>query len=118
MRSLLLAWRAVKYAKTYAVVLAEGNTVIAVSAAESSTYDAVRGAVWKMRERRSILPGAGPLVMAADAALPLKTLQAALAGGVTAVIQPGGWQDDEDCAQLCDARGAAMLLAGIRHFRH
>jgi phosphoribosylaminoimidazolecarboxamide formyltransferase/IMP cyclohydrolase len=117
-RSLLLAWRAVKYAKTYAVALAEGNTVIAVSAAESSTYDAVRGAVWKMREKRSILPGAGPLVMAADAALPLKTLQAALAGGVTAVIQPGGWQDDEDCAEFCDSKGAAMLLAGIRHFRH
>lgn len=118
MRSLLLAWRAVKYAKTYAVVLAEGNTVLAVSAAESSTYDAVRGAVWKMREKRSILPGAGPLVMAADAALPLKSLQAALAGGVTAVIQPGGWQDDDDCADLCDVKAAAMLLTGIRHFRH
>jgi phosphoribosylaminoimidazolecarboxamide formyltransferase/IMP cyclohydrolase len=117
-RSLAIAWKAVKYAKTYAVALAEGNSVIAVSASESSTYDAVRGAVWKMRDKRSILPGAGPLVMAADAALPLKTLQAALAGGVTAVIQPGGWQDDEDCAALCDARNAAMLLAGIRHFRH
>ena len=118
MRSLLLAWKAVKYAKTYAVALAEGNSVAVVSAAESSTYDAVRGAVWKMREKRSILPGAGPLVMAADAALPLKTLQAALAGGVTAVIQPGGWQDDADCAALCDSRNAAMLMAGIRHFRH
>jgi len=92
--------------------------VLAVSAAESSTYDAVRGALWKMRDKRSVLPGAAPLVLAADAALPLKTLQAALGGGVTAVIQPGGWQDDEDCAAFCDARGAAMLLAGIRHFRH
>ncbi|MCM2266849.1 MAG: hypothetical protein NDI60_03640 [Elusimicrobiales bacterium] len=117
-RALRLAWRAVKYAKTYAVVLAEGASAIAVSAAESSTYDAVRGAVWKMREKRSILPGAGPLVMAADAALPLKSLQTALACGVTAVIQPGGWQDDADCAALCDSRNVAMLLAGIRHFRH
>jgi len=118
MRSLSLAWKAVKYAKTYAAALAEGNSVAALSAAESSTYDAVRGAVWKMRDKRSILPGAGPLVLAADAALPLKTLQAALAGGVTAVIQPGGWQDDADCAALCDSRNVAMLLAGIRHFRH
>ncbi len=116
--ALLLAWKTVKYAKTYAVVLAEGRTVTAVSASESSTYDAVRGALWKMRGKRSILPAAGPLVMAADAALPLKTLQTALAGGVAAVIQPGGWQDDEDCARLCDSRNAAMLLAGIRHFRH
>ncbi|MBI5744484.1 MAG: hypothetical protein HY952_08045 [Elusimicrobia bacterium] len=118
LRSLMLAWKAAKYAKTYAVALAEGNTVAAVSAAESSTYDAVRGAVWKMRERRSILPGAGALVMAADAALPLKSLQAALACGITAVIQPGGWQDDEECAALCDSKNVAMLLAGIRHFRH
>jgi phosphoribosylaminoimidazolecarboxamide formyltransferase/IMP cyclohydrolase len=116
--SLSLAWKTVKYAKTYAVALAEGRAVTAVSAAESSTYDAVRSAAWKMRDKRSILPGAGPLVLAADAALPLKTLQAALALGVTAVIQPGGWQDDEDCVRLCDEKGAAMLFAGIRHFRH
>jgi phosphoribosylaminoimidazolecarboxamide formyltransferase/IMP cyclohydrolase len=118
MLSLSLAWKTVKYAKTYAVALAEGRAVAAVSAAESSTYDAVRGAAWKMRDKRSILPGAGPLVLAADAALPLKTLQAALAAGVTAVIQPGGWQDDDDCVRLCDEKGAAMLFAGIRHFRH
>jgi len=116
--SLSLAWRTVKYAKTYAVALAEGRCITAVSAAESSTYDAVRGAAWKMRDKRHILPGAGPLVLAADAALPLKTLQAALAAGVTAVIQPGGWQDDEDCVRLCDEKGAAMLFSGIRHFRH
>ncbi|HAN05230.1 MAG: hypothetical protein A2X30_11315 [Elusimicrobia bacterium GWB2_63_16] len=116
--ALRLAWKTVKYAKTYAVALAEGRCVTAISASESSTYDAVRNALWKMREKRSILPGAGPLVMAADAALPLKTLQAALAGGVTAVIQPGGWQDDEDCARFCDERNVAMLFAGIRHFRH
>ncbi|OGR44111.1 MAG: hypothetical protein A2X35_13005 [Elusimicrobia bacterium GWA2_61_42] len=117
-RALRLAWKTVKYAKTYAVVLAEGNTALAVSAAESSTYDAVRNAVWKMRDKRAILPGAGPLVMAADAALPLKTLQAAISAGVSAVIQPGGWQDDADCAALCDSRNISMLFAGIRHFRH
>lgn len=116
--ALRFAWKTVKYAKTYSVVLAEGRSVIAVSASESSTYEAVRNAVWKMREKRSILPSSAPLVMAADAALPLRTLKAALAAGVRAVIQPGGWQDDEDCVRLCDARDAAMLFAGIRHFRH
>lgn len=118
LRLLKLAWKTAKYAKTYSVVLAEGGCTAAVSSGESSTYAAVRGALWKLRDKRSILPGAGPLVLAADAALPLKTLQAALAGGVTAVIQPGGWQDDGDCARLCDEKGAAMLLAGMRHFRH
>ncbi len=117
-RALKLAWKTVKYAKTYAAALAEGNASVAVSASESSTYDAVRNVLWKMREKRAILPGAGPLVLAADAALPLRTLQAAISGGVTAVIQPGGWQDDADCAALCDSKNIAMLFAGIRHFRH
>lgn len=117
-RALKLAWKTVKYAKTYAVVLADATSTLAVSAAESSTYDAVRSALWKMHDKRSILSGSGPLVMAADAALPLKTLQTALAGGITAVIQPGGWQDDSDCAELCDSKNAAMLFSGIRHFRH
>lgn len=116
--SLALAWKTVKYAKTYAVALAEGRATAAVSAAESSTFDAVRSAAWKMRDKRRILPGGGALVLAADAALPLNTLQAALAAGVTAVIQPGGWQDDEDCIALCDSKNVAMLFANIRHFRH
>ena len=118
LKALKMAWKTAKYAKTYAVVLCGAGHTLAVSAAEGSTYDAVRGALWKMHEKRSILQAEGPLVMAADAALPLKTLQAALASGVTAVIQPGGWQDDADCVDLCDSRGAAMLLAGIRHVRH
>ena len=118
LRALKLAWKTVKYAGTYAVVLAAPGRTLAVSAAESSTYDAVRGALWKMHDKRSVLESPGALVMASDAALPLKTLKAALSGGVAAVIQPGGWQDDRDCAELCDSGNAAMLLAGIRHFRH
>lgn len=118
LRALKLAWKTVKYAKTYAVVLADAGGTLAVSAAESSTFDAVRGALWKMHDKRALLPAPGALVMAADAALPLKTLHTALAGGVRAVIQPGGWQDDRDCAELCDSRNAALLFSGMRHFRH
>ena len=117
LRSLKLAWKAAKYAKTYAVVLASGGTAVSVSAAESSTYDAVRSSVIKLKEHR-IFEGKAPLVMACDAALPLKTLEAALMAGVSAVIQPGGWREDLLCAQFCDLKNAAMLLTGIRHFRH
>jgi phosphoribosylaminoimidazolecarboxamide formyltransferase/IMP cyclohydrolase len=118
MRSLKLAWKTAKYAKTCAVVLVSGGTAAAVSAAESSTYDAVLGAVGKFRGKHPILESKAPLVMACDAALPLKTLEAALLAGVSAVIQPGGWREDLLCAQFCDMKNAAMLLAGIRHFKH
>jgi len=118
MRSLILAWKTAKYAKTYAVALASGGTAVAVSAAESSTYDAVLGAVGKLREKHPIFESKSPLVMACDAAMPLKTLEAALLAGVSAVIQPGGWREDLLCAQFCDTKNAAMLLTGIRHFKH
>ncbi|MFA6434327.1 MAG: hypothetical protein WCW52_06495 [Elusimicrobiales bacterium] len=118
LRSLKLAWKTSKYAKTYAVVLASGGTVVSVSAAESSTYDAVRSAVIKLKDKHPIVEGKFPLVMACDAALPLKTLEAALLAGVGAVIQPGGWREDLVCGQFCDLKNAAMLLTGIRHFKH
>ncbi|HOW89780.1 MAG TPA: hypothetical protein PL037_05820, partial [Elusimicrobiales bacterium] len=92
--------------------------IVAVSAAESSTCDAVLGAVGKFRSKHPILDGKAPLVMACDAALPLKALEAALMSGVSAVIQPGGWREDLLCARFCDMKNASMLLAGVRHFRH
>ncbi|MEI7530270.1 MAG: bifunctional phosphoribosylaminoimidazolecarboxamide formyltransferase/IMP cyclohydrolase, partial [Elusimicrobiota bacterium] len=118
LRSLKLAWKISKYAKTYAVALASGGTSVSVSAAESSTYDAVLGAVAKLKDKHPIFESKAPLVMACDAALPLKTLEAALMAGVSAVIQPGGWREDLLCAQFCDLKNAAMLLTGVRHFKH
>jgi len=118
LRPLKLAWKVSKYAKTYAVVLASGGATVSVSAAESSTYDAVLGAVSKLKGKHQIFENKAPLVMACDAALPLKTLEAALMAGVSAVIQPGGWREDLLCAQFCDLKNAAMLLTGIRHFKH
>ncbi|HOW90105.1 MAG TPA: hypothetical protein PL037_07465 [Elusimicrobiales bacterium] len=118
LRSLKLAWRTSRHAKTCAVVLASGGSVAAVSAAESSACDAVLGAVGKFRSKHPILEGKAPLVMACDAALPLKALEAALMSGVSAVIQPGGWREDLPCARFCDMKNASMLLTGVRHFRH
>jgi phosphoribosylaminoimidazolecarboxamide formyltransferase/IMP cyclohydrolase len=118
LRSLKLAWKASKYAKTYSVVLASGGAAVSVSAAESSTYDAVRSAVLRLKDKHPIFESKSPLVMACDAALPVKTLEAALMAGVSAVIQPGGWLEDLACAQFCDLKNAAMLLTGVRHFKH
>lgn len=118
LRSLKLAWKVSKYAKTYAVALASGGATVSVSAAESSTYDAVKNAVLKLKDKHPIFESKAPLVMACDAALPLKTLEAALTAGVSAVIQPGGWREDLLCAQFCDLKNAAMVLTGVRHFKH
>lgn len=118
LRSLKLAWKISKYARTYSVALVSGGCSVAISAGESSTFDAVRSAVLKLKDKHPILEGKAPLVMACDAALPLQTLEIALAAGISAVIQPGGWREDLVCAQYCDSRNAAMVLTGVRHFKH
>ena len=45
-------------------------------------------------------------------------LEAALAAGVTAFLQPGGSVRDAEVIAACDAKGAAMVFTGVRHFRH
>jgi phosphoribosylaminoimidazolecarboxamide formyltransferase/IMP cyclohydrolase len=46
------------------------------------------------------------------------TVEAAAKAGITAIIQPGGSIRDEDSIKKADEYGIAMVLTGIRHFRH
>jgi phosphoribosylaminoimidazolecarboxamide formyltransferase/IMP cyclohydrolase len=58
-------------------------------------------------------------VLASDAFFPFADgLEAAIAAGVTAVIQPGGSVRDQEVIAAADASGIAMVFTGIRHFRH
>jgi phosphoribosylaminoimidazolecarboxamide formyltransferase/IMP cyclohydrolase len=58
-------------------------------------------------------------VLASDAFFPFRdNIDEAAKAGVTAVIQPGGSMRDADSIAACDEHGLAMLLTGIRHFRH
>jgi phosphoribosylaminoimidazolecarboxamide formyltransferase/IMP cyclohydrolase len=38
--------------------------------------------------------------------------------GITAVIQPGGSMRDNEVIAAADEHGMAMVLTGMRHFRH
>ena len=58
-------------------------------------------------------------VMASDAFFPFRDgIDAAAAAGITAVIQPGGSMRDEEVIQAADEANIAMVLTGVRHFRH
>jgi phosphoribosylaminoimidazolecarboxamide formyltransferase/IMP cyclohydrolase len=58
-------------------------------------------------------------VVASDAFFPFADgLIAAADAGVTAIIQPGGSIRDDEVIAAADARGLAMVMTGIRHFRH
>jgi phosphoribosylaminoimidazolecarboxamide formyltransferase / IMP cyclohydrolase len=58
-------------------------------------------------------------VMASDAFFPFRDgLDAAAQAGITAVIQPGGSIRDAEIIKAADEQGLAMILTGMRHFRH
>lgn len=116
--TLAFAWRVCKHVKSNAIVLAReseggGWEVVGVGAGQMSRVDAVHLAVRKAGERVS---GA---VLASDAFFPFAdNVEAAAAAGITAIVQPGGSLRDTDSIAAADRHGLAMLLTGIRHFRH
>jgi phosphoribosylaminoimidazolecarboxamide formyltransferase/IMP cyclohydrolase len=118
LRDLDLAWRLCRGVTSNAIVLVKGAMLVGLGSGQTSRVDAARQAVEKAR---SIL-GPDALVGAAcasDAFFPFPdAVQACLDAGVTAFVQPGGSVRDADAIAAADAAGAAMVLTGVRHFRH
>jgi len=117
-RDLDLAWRLVRGVTSNAIVLVRDGMLIGIGSGQTSRVDAARQAVAKA----TALLGAPRLIGAAcasDAFYPFPdAVEACLAAGVTAFVQPGGSLRDADAITAADAAGATMLLTGIRHFRH
>ncbi len=113
-----LAWRLVRGVTSNAIVLVRDGMLIGIGSGQTSRVDAARQAVAKA----TALLGAERLVGAAcasDAFYPFPdAVEACLDAGVTAFAQPGGSLRDADAIAAADGAGAAMLLTGIRHFRH
>ncbi|MBX3330333.1 MAG: bifunctional phosphoribosylaminoimidazolecarboxamide formyltransferase/IMP cyclohydrolase, partial [Nitrospira sp.] len=89
-----------------------GQTV-GIGAGQMSRVDSVKLAAMKAQ-----MPVKG-CVMASDAFFPFRDgLDAAAEVGITAVIQPGGSIRDAEVVKAADEHGMAMILTGMRHFRH
>jgi len=117
-RDIDLAWRLVRGVTSNAIVLVRDGMLIGIGSGQTSRVDAARQAVAKA----TALLGAERLVGAAcasDAFYPFPdAVEACLAAGVTAFVQPGGSLRDADAIAAADAAGATMLLTRVRHFRH
>ncbi len=123
LRDLLFAFRVCKHVKSNAIVYARDNATVGVGAGQMSRVDSARIAAWKAEEAARAAGTAEPAtrgsVVASDAFFPFADgLQAAIAAGATAVIQPGGSVRDAEVIAAADAAGVAMVLTGMRHFRH
>jgi phosphoribosylaminoimidazolecarboxamide formyltransferase/IMP cyclohydrolase len=107
------AWLVCKHVKSNAIVLAKGMQVVGVGAGQMSRVDSVQIAVKKAGDR---VKGS---VLASDAFFPFPdNVEAAAAAGVTAIVQPGGSQRDQESIDACNKHGLAMYFTGVRHFRH
>ncbi len=110
---LIFAFRVCKHVKSNAIVFAKGGATVGVGAGQMSRVDSVRIAAQK---GGTAIAGA---VVASDAFFPFTDgLEAAIAAGATAAIQPGGSVRDAEVIAAADTAGIAMVFTGMRHFRH
>jgi phosphoribosylaminoimidazolecarboxamide formyltransferase/IMP cyclohydrolase len=113
-----LAWRLVRGVTSNAIVLVRDRRLIGMGSGQTSRVDAARGAVDKARAHagEDAIRGAS---CASDAFYPFPdAVEVCIAAGVTAFVQPGGSMRDPETVAAVDAAGGAMLVTGVRHFRH
>ncbi|MFI5374420.1 MAG: bifunctional phosphoribosylaminoimidazolecarboxamide formyltransferase/IMP cyclohydrolase [Candidatus Rokuibacteriota bacterium] len=114
--ALRFAWRVGKHAKSNAIVLATAEQVVGVGAGQMNRVDSARLAVMRARELGLETKGS---VCASDAFFPFRDgLDVVAKAGATAVIHPGGSLRDEEVVAAADEHGMAMVVCGIRHFKH
>jgi phosphoribosylaminoimidazolecarboxamide formyltransferase/IMP cyclohydrolase len=59
------------------------------------------------------------LILVSDAFFPFRdTVDTAKSAGIRKIVQPGGSIKDKESKEACDESGVAMVLTGVRHFRH
>lgn len=115
-RALAFAWRVCKHVKSNAIVLARSDQVIGVGAGQMSRVDSAKIAVSRARDLGLDPKGT---VVASDAFFPFRDgLDVCARAGATAVIQPGGSLRDKEVIAAADEQGLAMVVTGMRHFRH
>ncbi|MGH8299916.1 MAG: bifunctional phosphoribosylaminoimidazolecarboxamide formyltransferase/IMP cyclohydrolase [Steroidobacteraceae bacterium] len=113
---LLFAWRVCKFVKSNAIVMARDGSTVGIGAGQMSRVYSIRLAAQKAADEKLTVAGT---VMASDAYSPFRDNMDVAAGyGIRAVIQPGGSKRDPEVIAAADEHGMAMVLTGIRHFRH
>jgi phosphoribosylaminoimidazolecarboxamide formyltransferase / IMP cyclohydrolase len=113
MRAMLFAWKVCKHVKSNAILYARDGQSVGVGAGQMSRVDSARIGAMK-----AVLPLKGS-VAASDAFFPFPDgVEVIAEAGATAIIQPGGSVKDADVIATANRLGLAMVMTGVRHFRH
>ena len=116
MSDLLFAWRVAKFVKSNAIVFCKDGQTAGIGAGQMSRVDSTRIAARKAADAGLPLVGA---VAASDAFFPFRDgIDVIAEQGIKAIIHPGGSMRDEEVFAAANEHGIAMVLTGVRHFRH
>lgn len=111
--ALKLGWKVVKHVKSNAIVVTDDKMTLGVGAGQMNRVGAAKIALEQAGDK------AKGAALASDAFFPMNdTVETAAKAGITAIIQPGGSIKDEDSIKKADEYGIAMVMTGIRHFKH
>ena len=112
-RAMLFAWKVCKHVKSNAIVYAREGQTVGIGAGQMSRVDSS-----KIGAMKAQLPLKGT-VAASDAFFPFPDgVEEIARAGATAIIQPGGSQRDPEVIEAADRLDLAMIVTGVRHFRH
>jgi phosphoribosylaminoimidazolecarboxamide formyltransferase/IMP cyclohydrolase len=116
MADLMFVWKVAKFVKSNAIVYGKNGQTIGIGAGQMSRVYSAKIAGIKAADEGLVVPGS---VMASDAFFPFRDgIDAAAAAGITAVIHPGGSMRDQEVIDAANQHNIAMVLTGMRHFRH
>jgi phosphoribosylaminoimidazolecarboxamide formyltransferase/IMP cyclohydrolase len=105
-----------KHLKSNAIAIVKNDQLIGKGCGQTSRIDSLRQAIEKAKQFNFDLKGA---VMASDAFFPFDDcVKMGHEAGITAFIQPGGSIRDNDSIEYCKQNNLAMVITGLRHFKH
>ncbi len=118
LEDLKFAWRVVKFVKSNGIAIAKDKQSVGIGPGQVNRIWATKQSIEHAAELISEGATRGA-VLASDAFFPFDDcVEAAHQAGITAIIQPGGSNRDEDSIKKCNEYGIAMIFTGMRHFKH
>jgi len=105
-----------KHLKSNAIALIKNKQLVGKGCGQTSRVDALRHAIEKAKQFNFDLNGAS---LASDAFFPFDDcVKISHQAGIQSFIQPGGSVRDKDSIEYCVTNGLAMVITGLRHFKH
>ncbi|GGH17195.1 bifunctional phosphoribosylaminoimidazolecarboxamide formyltransferase/IMP cyclohydrolase [Sphingobacterium alkalisoli] len=116
LEDLYFANKIVKHTKSNTIVFAKNGTLLTSGVGQTSRVDALKQAIEKAHAFGFDLKGSA---MASDAFFPFPDcVEIAGEAGIAAVLQPGGSIKDQLSIDMANEKGLAMVVTGVRHFKH